>query len=217
MDNVDREAMAKLDRVLRALGMSIEYFQSLNYITAAFLSRYDEELSYWCTRFLLHKVRYFQTNLPLLHSHMSLLSSIVEQQLPKVCSHLRNSDLSLEYFADRWLIPLFSYDTDLELMLKLWRLICLSDSHILVCFVLAMLRKMENRILEADEEQLNYLLKFNLKGEIRSLDANELLQESVELYVQHFVGGVSLQHENLDEEVLHNPTTALPVGASPRP
>jgi hypothetical protein len=174
-------------------------------------------LSYWCTRYLLHKINYFQTNLPLLHCHIALLSSLVERQLPAIYNHLNSSDLSLEYFADRWLIPLLSYDTDLDMMLRLWRLICLADSNVLVCFVLVMLKKLEKRILEADEEGLNYLLKFNLKAEVKTLNSGELLRETVDMYVANFTNKVDLQMEIIEEEVKHNPTTAPPVKASANP
>jgi hypothetical protein len=118
----------------------------------------------------------------------------VERQLPAIYNHLNSSDLSLEYFADRWLIPLLSYDTDLDMMLRLWRLICLADSNVLVCFVLVMLKKLEKRILEADEEGLNYLLKFNLKAEVKTLNSGELLRETVDMYVANFTNKVDLQN-----------------------
>ena len=64
-------------------------------------------------RYLLKKVKYFQTNLTEFRRRVELLDSMVERQLPRVHDHLRKLDLNIEYFATRWLIPLLSYDTSL--------------------------------------------------------------------------------------------------------
>lgn len=59
------------------------------------------------------KVGYFPTQLSLFRSHIDTLDSIIERQLPAVHQHLKHNDVELEYFATRWLLTLFSYDTDL--------------------------------------------------------------------------------------------------------
>jgi hypothetical protein len=83
------EGQVKLDRVLRALSFNLEYFQGLNYISAAFLTKYPEDFSYWCVRYLLRKVNYFQTQLNFLKNHIDTLDSIIERQLPRIYAHLQ--------------------------------------------------------------------------------------------------------------------------------
>lgn len=208
------EGQIRLDRVLRALSSNMEYFQGLNYITAAFLARYPEDFSYWCVRYLMRRVEYFPTKLTLLRSHLENLESIVERQLPTITKHLRDNDVELEYFAMRWLLTLYSYDTEVDLMLKLWRLTCLTDTGMILSFTLVLLRSIEHNILEREEESLNDLLKFHLKELADRLDRQQLLRETVQLYLEQFLEAPSqLESINfeMEEEIWHHSTVASPV------
>lgn len=138
----------------------------------------------------------------------------MERQLPTITKHLRDNDVELEYFAMRWLLTLYSYDTEVDLMLKLWRLTCLTDTGMILSFTLVLLRSIEHNILEREEESLNDLLKFHLKELADRLDRQQLLRETVQLYLEQFLEAPSqLESINfeMEEEIWHHSTVASPV------
>jgi hypothetical protein len=166
----------------------------------------------------MRRVNYFPTQLHLFRGHIETLDSIVERQLPTVYNHLRYNDVDLEYFATRWLLTLYSYDTEVDLMLRLWRLVCLTDVSMILCFTLVMLRKIESKILECDEEGLNQLLKFELKQIVDRLDRQFLLEESVKIYLENFLETQPIldsMYLEMDEDVVHYRTTAAPIASEP--
>lgn len=79
------------------------------------------------------------------------LEGMIKYHLPNTFDHLERENLTIEYFAARWFIGMFSYDTPIELMLRLWKLIAVSDENILICFTLSVLKKLELRLLELEE------------------------------------------------------------------
>lgn len=96
-------------------------------------------------------------------------------------------------------------------MLRLWRLVCLTDASLLLCFTLVLLTKLQASILDCDEEGLNELLKFGLKAEVDRLDRQELLEGSVRIYIENFIDPLSTGYDldlEMDEGVHHYPTTA---------
>lgn len=71
-------------------------------------------------------------------------------------------------------------------MLKLWMLICLSSVEMLVCFTVSMLQSVEKLVLNSEEEDINHLLKFNLKTTISQMDMHKLMRDCVSIYMSHF-------------------------------
>jgi hypothetical protein len=83
---------------------------------------------------------------------------------------------------------MFSYDTSIELMLKLWKVLVLSDENILICFALCILRRLEPLLLELEEEALNTFLKSKLKEALTGYSKEMLLLETIDLYLEDFAG-----------------------------
>lgn len=70
------------------------------------------------------------------------MENMMKYHLPRLLNHLECEDLTVEYFAAKWFIAMYSYDTSIWLMLKLWKLLVLSDQNIMVCFTISILRKL---------------------------------------------------------------------------
>jgi hypothetical protein len=93
--------------------------------------------------------------------------------------------------------------------------VCLTDVNIIICFTVTLLRKLESNILMCDEDELNTLLKFNLKTLIDGLNRQTLLEESVNLYLSNFLNPPTQLSDidimEMDEDIIHNPT--IPISA----
>jgi hypothetical protein len=100
-------------------------------------------------------------------------------------------------------------------MLKLWRLVCLTDTNLFICFTLKILRRIEKNIQECDEEGLNTLLKFQLKALVDGLNIQTLLEESVYLYLNNFLDPpaklCNVDAMDMGEAITHNRTTFIPA------
>ena len=130
--------------------------------------------------------------------------------LPRLRYHLENEGHTIDYFATKWFIAMFSYDTPVELMLKLWKLVVLSDENMLLCFTVCLLAEMEEELLGMEEEELNLELKTRLKERVGEMDGSDLLRKSVEMFVREFSElNFGFDKDLMQENGLKNSTTRI--------
>lgn len=128
---------------MRALSFNVSYFQGLNSIVAVFLSYYDENKTYWLVRYLISKTQNIHNNQDLYVDFMSQIEEYVEKNNEKVFEHFEKNDLTIEYFAMRWIMGLFSYDIERETLMYLWDLICFHSLKALKWFIVGILEELK--------------------------------------------------------------------------
>ena len=90
--------------------------------------------------------------------------------------HLRKYDLNVDYFAMRWILGLFSYDLDSEILMKVWSMICLSGLKGLKWLIISIFEEFKDKILVLNEDGMNRLLKIEMKSMVVGLRAERIIK-----------------------------------------
>jgi hypothetical protein len=181
------EQQGRLDRIISALSFKVRYFQGLMPICAALLQCFDEKVSYWLLRYLLHRCSYVQTDLALYHSFLRQLDQEFHSLLPRTSLHLETCGLELNYFVMKWVMGLFAEDMSKTMLLAVWDALCHSNLHFLLYLVIAIFRQFEQDILGRDADQINDLLKWQLKERLSQLNCEEFVLTAKQLYITRYL------------------------------
>ena len=73
------------------------------------------------------------------------------QKFPKVAQHLATMGLDPAVIVFQWFVCLFSYSLPVQTSIRVWDLIFLKGSKMLIRFALAIIEIIKDRILEATE------------------------------------------------------------------
>jgi len=119
-------------------------------ICAILLQCFNEHISYWLLRFLLHKCRYIQNDIEFYNKYICILEQEFQILLPEVYQHLSVKGFELNYFVMKWIMGLFSEDMSKTMMLALWDLICQADVYILIYAIVEIFRFLSLDILRSN-------------------------------------------------------------------
>lgn len=177
------EQQGRLDRIITALSFKVRYFQGLMPICAALLQCFDQNVSYWLLRYLLHRCRYVQTDLALYHAFLSQLEEEFRSLLPETYVQLERCGLELNYFVMKWVMGLFAEDMSKTMLLAVWDALCHSGLHFLSYLIIQIFRQFEQDILRSDADQINDLLKWQLKDRLSQLNSDQFVLSAKLLYI----------------------------------
>jgi hypothetical protein len=162
----------------------VKYFQGIMPICANLLQCFNENTSYWLLRYLLFKCSYIQVDIEFYHRYISLLDHELQFLLPEVYSHLESNGFEINYFVMKWIMGLFSEDMSKTMVLGIWDLLCQTDVYMLIYVIVAIFKCFGAEILLSDSDEINEMLKTNLKAKLSKVKCEELIGIAKELYIQ---------------------------------
>eukprot|EP00922_Rhytidocystis_sp_ex-Travisia-forbesii_P061851 GHVS01091607.1.p1 GENE.GHVS01091607.1~~GHVS01091607.1.p1 ORF type:complete len:535 (-),score=67.13 GHVS01091607.1:797-2380(-) len=224
------EGQVKLGRLLRACSLQLQdvgYCQGMNFIAATLLLLFDEPTAFECMLALLHRYSMkdlYVPKLPKLQVAVYQLDRLVESFLPKVYDRLVSFNIQADFYSINWFMTLFSYDMSWPSVLKIWDQFLLKGWKVIFKVGLAMLYKIQNRLLDMQfDEALKFLKVFPKDEDVGSFCVNELLACSEQFAVStRMLEALELAYRNhLDALViclrdLDNNTVVWEVKTMPR-
>jgi len=122
-----------LHRVLRAYARhvpEIGYCQGLSAVAASLLLLMREEAAFWSLVQLLERWcgrpdEFYGVTLWRCHAEQEVLRSLMRRRLPALCRRLRTERVEVEHFSTQWLLCLFCGTLPMEMMMRLWDVVCL--------------------------------------------------------------------------------------------
>eukprot|EP00922_Rhytidocystis_sp_ex-Travisia-forbesii_P055038 GHVS01081524.1.p1 GENE.GHVS01081524.1~~GHVS01081524.1.p1 ORF type:complete len:400 (+),score=82.10 GHVS01081524.1:220-1419(+) len=180
----------KLGRLLRACSLQLKdvgYCQGMNFIAATLLLLFDEPTAFECMLALLHRYsmkELYLPKLPKLQVAVYQLDRLVESFLPKVYDRLVSFNIQADFYSINWFMTLFSYDMTWPAVLKIWDQFLLKGWKVVFKVGLAMLYKIQNRLLSMQfDEALKFLKVFPKDEKLGAFCVDELLASSEQFAV----------------------------------
>lgn len=159
-----QENQTILFNVLKAVSSaepSVGYCQGMNFVAATLLINLQMNPEHAFNVFIsilrnFHFKNLYSPDVPLLPLRMFMFSRLVRQHVPQVWHHLNSKTFSVEIFANQWIMTLYSYYLDPEILGdKIWTLFFLLGWKFLFIFGLAILSMLQNHILAMDVEDIS--------------------------------------------------------------
>ena len=97
---------------------------------------------------------HFTPHMETLHERMYQFSQLLQIHLPQVHRHLDAQGVLPSMYASQWFMTLFAYRCPLELVYRVFDLLLVEGSQIVINFALALMKKNQQWILSLEFESL---------------------------------------------------------------
>ena len=192
----------KLFNLLRAVSSAepaVGYCQGMNFVAATLLLNLNMHPNNSFLVFLtiltsFHYKNLYSPAVPLLPLRMFMFSRLVRQHVPQVWHHLNSKTFSVEIFANQWIMTLYSYYVDPDILGdKIWTLFFLLGWKFIFIFGLAILHLLQPQILAMDVEQISQFMasakSTNRRGDdlyMHPFSSKENVQSQLEMALVKF-------------------------------
>jgi hypothetical protein len=163
----------KLFRVLLAVSAAqtgVGYCQGMNFVAATLLVNMamNECDSFWVFMSILENFHFkhlFAPDVPLLPLRMFHFSRLVRAHLPQVWHHLNSHTFTgVEIFANQWIMTLFAYYLEPEILGRVWDLFFLLGWKYLFQLGLTILSLLEPHLCAMDVEEISAFMASSRGG-----------------------------------------------------
>lgn len=168
------EGQEELRRVLSAFAIrspAIGYVNSLSHIAAFFLLYYQEESVFWILCALVDIVLppdYFSQSLLGVRADSVLMKILIFQRFPKLHQHFTDLGIDTANFALKWLMTLYLLSISKECIARVFDVMFLEGSNILISLGLAYFHIYEKDLLKIDDLMEMHVAIGKLGSEITS-------------------------------------------------
>ncbi len=142
----------------------------MNFVVATLLVNldYSEQDAFWMFLAILNNFHFkhlFSPEVPLLPLRMFHFSRLVRDHLPNVWHHLNAKTYSgIEIFANQWIMTLFAYYLEPEVLGRVWDLFFLQGWKYIFQFGLSILKLLENDLCKMDVEEISAFMASSRNG-----------------------------------------------------
>lgn len=161
------DGQKRLKRMLKAISIyctDVGYCQGMNFIGAVLLMVVTEESAFWLFNSILTKFGMkdiLAVGLPKLSLYIFKLECMVKIYIPALYDYFMQNGLSIEFFATRWFLTLFSCDLNQELVEKIWDIFFTDKWKMIFRVCLILLKEIEEYIIYLEyDEALPFLKSF---------------------------------------------------------
>ena len=154
---------AKLQRVLLAVSNAqseVGYCQGMNFVAATLLINLEmnEVHAFWMFLSIIRNYHFkdlYSPAVPLLPLRMYHFSRIIRSHIPNVWHHLNSKTFSVEVFANQWIMTMFAYYLEPEILGIIWDLFFLLGWKYIFKLGGTILKILEPKLLEMDVEEIS--------------------------------------------------------------
>ncbi|KAL7323224.1 hypothetical protein PS15p_211157 [Mucor circinelloides] len=156
----DGEGQEMLFNVIKAYSLFDEhvgYCQGLHFVVGVLLLHMPDEAAFCVLLKLMGRYGlrgHFTPQMEKLHEHMYQFDQLLLQHLPQVHRHLDAQGVVPSMYASQWFMTLFAYRCPLELVYRVFDLLFIEGSQIILNFALALMKKNQQVILSLEFESL---------------------------------------------------------------
>ncbi|KAI9486962.1 MAG: rab-GTPase-TBC domain-containing protein [Benjaminiella poitrasii] len=156
----DGEGQEMLFNVIKAYSLfdqHVGYCQGLHFIVGCLLLHMPDEAAFCVLVKLMshYGLRgHFTPQMETLHERMYQFNQLLQTHLPQVHWHLDAQGVLPSMYASQWFMTLFAYRCPLELVYRVFDLLFVEGSNIILNFALALIKKNQQTILSLEFESL---------------------------------------------------------------
>ena len=161
----------------------IGYAQGLNFLFASALYFFENEIdAFFYMDSFIHNFnleKFFAAKNNNLPDEIKNYSKILCKYIPDIVKYLESKLLNHEFFSTGWILTLFSNSMENKNLMILWSFMIIFGWKFFFSIVIQILIFYENKILNADENRLNFLMKNLLKGEKFNEDFQVIIKDTI--------------------------------------
>jgi hypothetical protein len=153
LPGINQQELRNMLVAFAAANLEIGYCQSMNFIAATLSLFLEEERSFWTLRCLIEDLlppNYFTSGMAGLRTDLKVLSSLIEQYLPQLHTHLQDQELDLSAITMNWFLCLFLNTLPMKAALRVLDCVMHEGSQILFRVALSILQTKEAELLQAE-------------------------------------------------------------------
>ncbi|OAD80788.1 hypothetical protein PHYBLDRAFT_98138, partial [Phycomyces blakesleeanus NRRL 1555(-)] len=156
----DGEGQQMLFNVIKAYSLfdqKVGYCQGLPFVVGCLLLHMPDEAVFCVLVKLMshYGLRgHFTPQMETLHERLYQFDQLLLQTLPQVHKHLETHGIKPTMYASQWFMTLFSYRCPFELVFRVFDLVFVEGSSILLNFALALMKKNQKTLLNLEFETL---------------------------------------------------------------
>ena len=182
-----KEKYNKLYHILYAYANyneKIGYAQGLNFLAGYSIYLFDKEEE--CFIFVDGLIQKFKLEDFLgvnnnLKFKIEIIDSHLKLNCQKVYNYLKEIHLSHEFFSINWVITLFANSMDKNELFFLWDCLIIFGWKFFYYFIVSILKKYENKILDTDVSQMSFLMKNLLRSQRFKNNFLDIMEKTVNL------------------------------------
>jgi len=184
-----KENYNKLYHILSAYSnynKNIGYTQGLNFLAAHCMYIYKNEIEAFVfldglvTKFKLENLFGIKNNE--LNKKLKEIECIVNKWCPEVNKHLQKIFLNYDFFTCKWMITLFSNNIKLKYLFQLWDYMIIFGWKFFKCFIIAVIKFNEKKILNSTLETITKIMNDILKTQEFENNFSNIINETF-LYI----------------------------------
>lgn len=171
-------------KVLAIFNHETDYVQGMNYIVAVLLMYMDEENAFWSMVSILRQkrlnhIRFFLPGMPGLWESFYIFLRLLEQVVPKVSKHFKETNLDASMYASQWFMTIFSIGPNYECTVRIYDAYITEGVKILYRLALYILKANEEAIVKGGIEEFFAIIRIFLKN----IDEHELMDKACEIKI----------------------------------
>ncbi len=182
-----KEKYNKLYHILYAYANyneKIGYAQGLNFLAGYSIYLFDKEEE--CFIFVDGLIQKFKLEDFLgvnnnLKFKIEIIDSHLKLNCQKVYNYLKEIHLSHEFFTINWVITLFANSMDQNELFFLWDCLIIFGWKFFYYFIVSILKKYENKILDTDVSQMSFLMKNLFRSQRFKNNFLDIMEKTVNL------------------------------------
>ena len=182
-----KEKYNKLYHILYAYANyneKINYAQGLNFLAGYSIYLFDKEEE--CFIFVDGLIQKFKLEDFLgvnnnLKFKIEIIDSHLKLNCQKVYNYLKEIHLSHEFFTINWVITLFANSMDQNELFFLWDCLIIFGWKFFYYFIVSILKKYENKILDTDVSQMSFLMKNLFRSQRFKNNFLDIMEKTVNL------------------------------------
>jgi hypothetical protein len=165
---------------------NIGYTQGLNFLAAHCMYIYKNEIEAFVfldgliTKFKLENLFGIKNNE--LNKKLKEIEYIVNKWCPEVNKHLQKIFLNYDFFTCKWMITLFSNNINLKYLFQLWDYMIIFGWKFFKCFIIAVIKFNEKKILNSSLETITKIMNDILKTKEFENNFSNIINETF-LYI----------------------------------
>ena len=177
----------KLYRILTSFSnynKKIGYAQGINFIiaNAIYLFSSEEEVFIFFEGFinLLKMDNFFGVdNDKKMISKLNEFNDILNKHIPDIIKFLNDKQVSHDFFTTKWILTLFSTSLERNYLVIIWCFMIIFNWKFAYSYIIQILKKYKDSILNSSESQLCFKMKNILKNKEFENDFNEIIQNTI--------------------------------------
>lgn len=141
----------------------------MNFIGSTLIANLgSEELGYWVFMSLLvlrDMKSLFLPGVPELHLKNFQMAQLIKFHMPKLFSHLRQIQMTTDYFTSKWIMTIFACFLPFDILAPIFDMFLLDGWRAVFRIGIALLREMEEQLLEMDMVDMCNYFRDNVRTE----------------------------------------------------